>query len=103
MRAAELHELIAKGRAPLIVDVRSPSEFAEGHVPGAINVPVTALIGSAPPPAVQQAPEVVLYCGHGPRAYVAARALRLRGVQRIDYLRGHMAGWRRERLPEERE
>lgn len=103
MRAGELHALIQEGRAPLVLDVRSEAEFAEGHVPGAINVPFTALIGAALPEAVRDAPEIVLYCGHGPRAYVAARALRLRGVRRIQYLRGHMAGWRRERLPEERE
>jgi len=45
---------------------------------------------------------VVVYCGHGPRAYLAGAALRRRGFERIVYLKGHMSGWRREALPVEK-
>ena len=37
--------------------------------------------------------ELILYCGHGPRAYIAATALRARGRKQIVYLRGHWAAW----------
>jgi rhodanese-related sulfurtransferase len=46
--------------------------------------------------------EVFLYCGHGPRAYLAAAALGNRGRARIVYLRGHFAGWLRSGLKVER-
>jgi rhodanese-related sulfurtransferase len=42
--------------------------------------------------------DVVVYCGHGPRAWIAGAALRLAGFRNITYLRGHWAGWRRAGL-----
>jgi rhodanese-related sulfurtransferase len=45
---------------------------------------------------------VVVYCGHGPRAWMVGAALRCRGHGRVIYLRGHMAGWRKAGLREER-
>jgi rhodanese-related sulfurtransferase len=43
MTADELTALIAQGRAPAIVDVRSPEKYAEGHLPGAVNIPAEQL------------------------------------------------------------
>ena len=42
---------------------------------------------------------VVVYCGHGPRAYIAGAALRRRGFRNIVYLAGHMKKWREMKLP----
>ena len=99
---AALLDRIDQGDAPAVLDVRSPAEFAEGHVPGAVNVPFTTVL--ARPDAVRAAKSqaVVVYCGHGPRAWLAAGALRRRGFERVTYLRGHMAAWRRAGLREER-
>jgi rhodanese-related sulfurtransferase len=46
--------------------------------------------------------EIILYCGHGPRAHLAATALRRGGRTRIVYLSGHWAGWQAAGLREER-
>lgn len=89
---------IESGNAPSIVDVRTPAEFAAGHVPGAINVPLAGLaMGSADLTGVA-ASAVVVYCGHGPRAWMASLALRRGGVRQVVYLRGHWAGWQRAGL-----
>jgi rhodanese-related sulfurtransferase len=93
---------IDRGDAPVVLDVRSSREFAAGHVPGAVNVPFTRVIAGAgviPAGGVQP---IVVYCGHGPRAWMAGATLRRRGHGRVVYLRGHMAGWRRAGLREER-
>ena len=93
----ELFAAIDAASAPRIVDVRTEREFAAGHVPGAINVPfhrVGELIADPAEP-------LIVYCGHGPRAWIAGRALRRRGFTAVGYLRGHMAAWRRAELPEE--
>jgi rhodanese-related sulfurtransferase len=92
---------IDSGAAPVILDVRSRAEFANGHVPGARHIPfwrISRRIGelSLPPEA-----ELVVYCGHGPRAVMAGRALRRRGFMRITYLEGHFARWRNAGLREE--
>lgn len=40
---AELHAKQQKGTAPLVLDVRTPAEYAAGHLPGAVNIPHTEL------------------------------------------------------------
>lgn len=91
--ASELLARIDRRDTLHILDVRSEGEFAAGHVPGALNIPFTQL-----PSRIKDVPgaiddELVLYCGHGPRAYIAAATLQHGGRTRIVYLTGHWAGW----------
>ena len=100
--AAELLGHMRHGTTPLIVDVRSRVEFLRGHVPGAIHVPFWKLL--LHPRGIPAGPSdpIVMYCGHGPRATIAAAALRRHGFQRIAYLAGHMAEWVKEGFPVDR-
>ena len=100
MAAERLLQLIDSHAAPRVVDVRSRREFADGHVPGAVNIPVGE-IATAAIPAGSEDP-IVVYCGHGPRAALARAILRWRGFRRVALLTGHMSGWQRSRLREER-
>lgn len=99
--AMALLSRIDAGDAPVILDVRSRAEFVSGHVPGARHIPfwrISRLIGELSIPAHA---ELVVYCGHGPRAVMAARALRRHGFARITYLEGHYSKWRTAGLREE--
>jgi rhodanese-related sulfurtransferase len=99
---ADLLDRIERKEPMMVLDVRTAAEFAAGHVPGAVNLPfqqVGTRAGSIP---AARTDELVVYCGHGPRAWIAAAALRRAGFRNIAYLRGHWAAWRRERLREER-
>jgi phage shock protein E len=81
---------LVRGGARL-VDVRSPQEFAGGHLPGAVNVPydeVGLRLGEVGPAAT----EVVLYCRTGRRSALAAEALRRHGYGKL-YDLGPMSGW----------
>ena len=72
--------LVASGAK--VVDVRTPQEFASGHVPGAINIPyeeVGKRIAEIGPPSTQ----VVLYCRTGRRSGIAADALKKAGFQNL--------------------
>jgi len=74
-----------------VVDVRTPHEFATGHVPGALNVPYDEIerrAGEIGPPAS----EVVLYCRTGRRSAVGARALEKLGYTKV-YDMGSMSAW----------
>jgi rhodanese-related sulfurtransferase len=100
--ASELLVRIDRSDTLHILDVRSEGEFAAGHVPGAVNIPFTQLpsrIGDVPG---ADDDELVLYCGHGPRAYIAAATLQCGGRKRIVYLTGHWAGWQAAGLRVER-
>jgi len=66
-------ELLRRQPRPQIVDVRSPDEYATGHVPGAINIPVDQV--EARVADIDAASEVVLVCQSGSRALIAARRL----------------------------
>ena len=90
---ADLIERIDRGETLRILDVRSEGEFAAGHVPGAVNIPFTRVLSRMDDVPGTAGDELILYCGHGPRAYIAAAALRYGGRARIVYLRGHWAAW----------
>jgi SulP family sulfate permease len=94
---------IESGAAPVILDVRSRAEFANGHVPGARHIPFWRISRRIGELAVPSDAELVVYCGHGPRAVMAGRALRRKGFTRIAYLEGHFSRWRAMGLREEKE
>lgn len=102
MTPAELLDRIDRGGRLAIVDVRTAVEFAAGHVPGAVNIPFQQAGARAGEVPAAKDEEVVVYCGHGPRAWIAAAALRRAGFRHVTYLRGHWAAWRREGCREER-
>lgn len=93
---------IESGAAPAILDVRSRAEFLRGHVPGARHIPFWRIARRIGELAVPTDSELVVYCGHGPRALMAGRALRRKGFTRITYLEGHFSRWRSDGLREER-
>jgi NADPH-dependent 2,4-dienoyl-CoA reductase/sulfur reductase-like enzyme/rhodanese-related sulfurtransferase len=62
---------------PFLLDVRTPQEFASGHIPGAVNIPVDDLrsrLGELP-----RDREIAAYCQVGQRGYLATRVLRQDG------------------------
>ena len=63
-----------------IIDVRTPEEFAGGHVPGALNVPVDQISRVQQLVPDKQAP-LYLYCASGARSMMAAGALKRMGYQ----------------------
>jgi phage shock protein E len=65
-----------------VVDVRTPQEFAAGHVPGAVNIPFDEISRRAGEVGDPEAP-VVLYCRSGRRTSIAADALRRLGFEKI--------------------
>lgn len=87
---------------PLILDVRSPAEYAAGHIPGAVNIEFRQL-----PSRVKEIKEfknsaIVVYCETGIRAKFAEITLSKEGFNSILHLEGHMSAWRSNSLPVEK-
>lgn len=81
-------EQVARGA--FLLDVRTPEEFAEGHLPGATNVSVQTLAGR-----LDEVPKdrpIVLYCRSGKRSARAAEILRNAGHEEVFDL-GAMSNW----------
>jgi rhodanese-related sulfurtransferase len=97
MQADELLRRIQSHDTPVIVDVRFRSEFDRGHVPGAINTPFFAPETAKLPK--DKRTELVIYCGHGQRAWIAMQLLALRGYRNSSLLEGHAKGWREAAMP----
>lgn len=76
-----------------LLDVRTPEEFAEGHIPGAINIPVQALAARCAELSAHRDEPWIVCCRSGARAAHACRILADAGFGNISLLRGHMLGW----------
>ncbi|MDX2008039.1 MAG: rhodanese-like domain-containing protein [Meiothermus sp.] len=86
-------------RGATVLDVREPHEFAAGHIPGSINLPLGRLNEQA-----EQVPEpVVLVCASGGRSSTAAELLSLVGKTEVGHLMGGLAAYVRQGYTLERE
>jgi phage shock protein E len=86
---AEARQLVRTGAR--LVDVRTPGEFAAGHIPGAVNIPVQELDARMNELQPKDA-AVVVYCRSGNRSGNAARMLKSAGFAVVHDL-GAMSRW----------
>ncbi len=100
LEESALKDWMDRGKAFLLVDARSPEEYARGHIPTAVNVPYPQL--AVPRGELEEAgwdDPVVFYCDSlptgkaGPCATVVARMLQ-RGANQVYWLKGGMKAWR---------
>jgi phage shock protein E len=91
-----LAALLAREDAPLLLDVRTRDEFAQGHVPGATLVPIDELPARLGELEGHKQRGVVAYCESGGRASKAAELLRAHGFTGVRLLDGSMRRWRDE-------
>lgn len=66
-------------KGALVVDVRSRGEFASGHLPGAINIPLDEIETALPAKANNKNQPVLLHCASGMRSAMARRKLKSLG------------------------
>ncbi|MCC6828531.1 MAG: rhodanese-like domain-containing protein [Novosphingobium sp.] len=97
--AQELDAMLRAGKA-LVVDVRESDEFAAGHIPGAINRPLSTFQPSAlPDPAGRK---LVLTCLGGKRSAMALDKCGAAKAAADTHLAGGFGAWQAARLPIER-
>ncbi|QJX47797.1 rhodanese-like domain-containing protein [Hymenobacter taeanensis] len=88
-------EFSAALRQPGIVllDVRRPDEFAGGHLPGAVNIDVTAPDFAQRVAALDKAKPTYVYCRSGARSATAAGQLSKVGFEHVSNLLGGVLDW----------
>jgi rhodanese-related sulfurtransferase len=91
---AALAQRIAAGDAPVVLDVRTPEEYAAGHIPGAVNIPHDQLRDRVAELGADPGAEIVVHCQSGRRASMAEDVLHGAGFTNVVDLEGHMAAWK---------
>jgi rhodanese-related sulfurtransferase len=87
-----LNEKKAAGEALVLIDVRTPAEFGEVHVPFAVNVPLDRITPESVREAANGAPVYVI-CRSGQRAKNACEQLARGGVENLTLVEGGTQGW----------
>jgi len=92
--APQLQRDLSKKGKLLVIDVRGPQEYAQGHVPGAINIPIEELQKKIREMKVPKDATLVTVCEHGGRSSRAAVELQKLGYKTSSFCR--LEGWRKE-------
>ena len=89
-------QLQERGEPFALVDVRSPEEYASGHLPGAVSLPGARITQLAPRRFPQRDAVIVVYCDSGGRSRVAAQVLTAMGYRQVYDLGGAMGAAHRQ-------
>ena len=92
----ELSELLKSATHPLVVDVREPEEYQEGHIAGSKLIPLGELHLHLNE--LSKDTDIVCVCASGSRSSVATRQLVSAGYKAIN-MNGGMFTWQRSGLP----
>lgn len=93
---AAVAEITARADAPLLLDVRSPEEFAKGHLPGAVLIPHDQLADRLDE--IDRDRWVLVYCRSGARATKAQDILEDAGIE-VRQIQGSWLRWQEEERP----
>ena len=98
----EMRARKAAGEPFVLVDVREESEFAAGHVPGAVHLGKGVIERDIEAKVPDPATPLVLYCGGGFRSALAADALQKMGYTDVISMDGGWRAWTEKGLPVEK-
>jgi rhodanese-related sulfurtransferase len=97
---ASTKQLLAKDAKMLVLDVRTPEEFAAGHLPEAVLVTISEkdFVGRVKKIAASDQP-ILVYCAVGGRSAKAIKALRDAKFTQLHELKGGITAWVKENEP----
>lgn len=90
---AEFQRWVSEQRDVVILDVREPSQYEQGHIPGALMMPRGVLELEIDEMIPDQDKTIVCYCGGGSRSSLAADTLQTMGYENVYSLVGGWRGW----------
>lgn len=78
---------------PILLDVRTPTEFADGHLKNALNIDVTGAGFKSDVSGLDKTKTYYVYCKSGKRSAAATEQMRTLGVKNIYELEGGLTKW----------
>lgn len=88
----EVEKLMRDGKV-IVLDVRTPEEFGDGHVPGAVNLNVHDVEFAAKVAALEKGKPVVVHCAAGNRSARALPVLREQKFPAVYHMNGGYKAW----------
>lgn len=85
--------------AAKLIDLRSPNEFADGHITGSINIPYADIEDRLHEIKLQEGKSLVLICDSGSQSANAGEVLNKSGYQNTVILSGGIGAWKLDNLP----
>ncbi|REJ81985.1 MAG: rhodanese-like domain-containing protein [Bacteroidetes bacterium] len=77
----------------VLLDVRTPEEFSEGHIPGAINIDYNAENFKSEIEKLDKSKQYNVYCRSGRRSAAAMEMMEQSGFNKVINLEGGILGW----------
>lgn len=96
---ADVKRRIDAGERFLLVDVREESEWAKGHLPGAVYMGRGVIERDIEQKVPDTGTRLILYCGGGYRSALAAENLQKMGYHNVESMDGGWRGWLEAGLP----
>jgi len=93
--APEFKQLLEKTPDAILLDVRTPEEYREGHLAKSILIPVDRVASSAPGVLTKKDVPLLVYCRSGNRSQSAVRTLKKLGYTNVTELSTGIIGWSR--------
>lgn len=90
--ASQVKERLDKGDKITVIDVRTPDEYAAGHIPGSLLIPFDEIKVKSDQLPQDKNTEIVVYCRSGRRSAIAADTLISLGYAKI-YDLGAVSSW----------
>jgi rhodanese-related sulfurtransferase len=90
---------VSAGENLFVLDVREPEEFKDGHIDGAVNIPIRSLAKNLDKLPKDKAAPIAVVCKSGIRAAYATMSLNLLGYTAVRDVQGGMLAWEKEGLP----
>ena len=100
---ADVKQRLDAGEKLVLIDVREESEWARGHLPGAIHLGKGVIERDIEQRLPEAGTKVVLYCGGGFRSALAADNLQKMGYTNVESMDGGWKGWLEAGFPTQKD
>ncbi|MGJ8674018.1 rhodanese-like domain-containing protein [Rubritalea sp.] len=89
----QVEELLDSKEVPIVIDARTPEEYAEGHIKGAIVIDVTAKDFKEKLGKMDKSKVYIVHCLSGARGRKAVKVFEKLGFKKVYHMNGGMMAW----------
>ena len=100
---ADVKRRMDAGEKFLLVDVREDTEWAQGHLPGAVHMGRGVIERDIEKSVPDTSAKLVLYCGGGFRSALSADSLQKMGYTNVESMDGGWKGWLEAKFPTQKD